>query len=470
MAEFARLCPVLLVAVLLATLGGTGSQAAAGRNRAGRAGGAATAVMSAPGPAIKVPVRWCGLQGSPTMSDPTLVGETTTNDVLIRRLQRASTNVTFPQTGVLFRSGATEDLPDFPIIPDPAFPGGEVIGGEEAQVVFNACRKVWQDEAPGVFGVTAINVKLINGGAGFLGFGGSYFDFCSDTMLELAFSKLMLVDNASILNANSPVNDPVDKVLAHELSHSLCLNHGDGANADDDGRLDEDPPDDEDFYPGDPQCPGVCGFDDDRDGSVDEGNVDDDDEDGLVDEDGPDPQSPDCATNMMCYEFPAGPAPDHIVVTPGGGSCPTPPEEAASQQHVLRCQATLHIPDREIEFFIAAEPPAQPAPPSGDLKVDDLFDVPSGDKFIDIDGVAAAVEEGTATYAVSTLGEFPASTSGLRYLFLADLDDNAATGGSAAQVSAEIGLAATLPGVDLIGEVVVDVSGDIPQSTAAAKR
>lgn len=36
-------------------------------------------------------------------------------------------------------------------------------------------------------------------------------------------------------------------------------------------------------------CPGICGKDDDGDGSIDEGNVNDDDEDGMADEDPPDP-------------------------------------------------------------------------------------------------------------------------------------------------------------------------------------
>ena len=59
----------------------------------------------------------------------------------------------------------------------------------------------------------------------------------------------------------------------------------DGIDNDGDNNTDEDPAAD---MNGD-GCPGVCGVDDDADGSIDEGNDDDDDEDGNVDEDWYDP-------------------------------------------------------------------------------------------------------------------------------------------------------------------------------------
>ena len=59
----------------------------------------------------------------------------------------------------------------------------------------------------------------------------------------------------------------------------------DGIDNDGDNNTDEDPAED---MNGD-GCPGVCGVDDDADGSIDEGNDDDDDEDGNVDEDWYDP-------------------------------------------------------------------------------------------------------------------------------------------------------------------------------------
>ena len=59
----------------------------------------------------------------------------------------------------------------------------------------------------------------------------------------------------------------------------------DGIDNDGDNNTDEDPAAD---MNGD-GCPGVCGVDDDADGTIDEGNDDDDDEDGNVDEDWYDP-------------------------------------------------------------------------------------------------------------------------------------------------------------------------------------
>ncbi len=58
-----------------------------------------------------------------------------------------------------------------------------------------------------------------------------------------------------------------------------------GVDDDDDQNRDEDPPADMNAD----GCPGVCGVDDDADGSVDEGSADDDDEDGQTNEDWLDP-------------------------------------------------------------------------------------------------------------------------------------------------------------------------------------
>src|SRR3989304_6077757 len=65
--------------------------------------------------------------------------------------------------------------------------------------------------------------------------------------------------------------------------------YGDGLDNDSDGNYDEEFTAD---MNGD-GCPGVCGTDDDGDGSVDEGRLNDDDEDGSVDEDPVDP--------LLCY-------------------------------------------------------------------------------------------------------------------------------------------------------------------------
>jgi len=59
----------------------------------------------------------------------------------------------------------------------------------------------------------------------------------------------------------------------------------DGLDNDNDGRIDEDPRAD---MNGD-GCPGVCAVDEDADGAIDEGGINDDDEDGSTDEDWLDP-------------------------------------------------------------------------------------------------------------------------------------------------------------------------------------
>lgn len=68
---------------------------------------------------VKVPLRWCGVEGSPSMTNPAVVGETSQNGVLLRRLGRAN-GIYAPQTTVAFRSGVTPlRMRDFPVIADP---------------------------------------------------------------------------------------------------------------------------------------------------------------------------------------------------------------------------------------------------------------------------------------------------------------------------------------------------------------
>ena len=70
--------------------------------------------------AVKVPLRWCGVSGAPSIDNPGQVLETTTDDVMAARHARVNDNIYVPQTRLAFRSGATALVPSYPVLPDPS--------------------------------------------------------------------------------------------------------------------------------------------------------------------------------------------------------------------------------------------------------------------------------------------------------------------------------------------------------------
>ena len=77
---------------------------------------------------IRVPISWCAVSGSqaadsPNIPDPWGGVDTTTDDVLWRRHERATDNIYLPEgTGITFRSGINDAIHsswNFPVINDP---------------------------------------------------------------------------------------------------------------------------------------------------------------------------------------------------------------------------------------------------------------------------------------------------------------------------------------------------------------
>ena len=99
------------------------------------------------GEILSVPIRWCGVQGAPSMDQPSLVGETTTDDVLWRRHERPTDRVYLPMAEITFRSAATATVKNgpqsFPIILDPDGIDGNIEGTLEASDAANQCRRAW---------------------------------------------------------------------------------------------------------------------------------------------------------------------------------------------------------------------------------------------------------------------------------------------------------------------------------------
>lgn len=120
-------------------------------------------IKELPGPPeglIKVPIRWCGLDGSPSMEDPGVVNRTTTDQVLITRHVRANSRIYYPQANLIFVSGARAG--GFPVI-EVDDPDGHVFNPRddrtEFRVAINKCRLAWRDINPAVTGVIAVSIN-----------------------------------------------------------------------------------------------------------------------------------------------------------------------------------------------------------------------------------------------------------------------------------------------------------------------
>ena len=111
---------------------------------------------------IRVPLSWCVTNGSqtavsPNIPDPWGGVDTTTDDVIWRRHERATDNIyLFQGTGITFRSGINDALHsslNFPIIGDPRAIGtlGNVTFEEsgtssrEYREMINDCFDKWQE-------------------------------------------------------------------------------------------------------------------------------------------------------------------------------------------------------------------------------------------------------------------------------------------------------------------------------------
>jgi hypothetical protein len=120
-------------------------------------------IVDLPGPPdlIRIPLRWCGLSGSPSMMDPSLLNLTTHNAVLLKRMWEVNKNIFLPYAGIQFISGARFSNFDFPIIDGPN-PNGHFRAKSDAydrDRAVNSCRLEWRDRDPAVTGMIAVNLN-----------------------------------------------------------------------------------------------------------------------------------------------------------------------------------------------------------------------------------------------------------------------------------------------------------------------
>jgi hypothetical protein len=366
---------------------------------------------------MRIPVRWCAITGAPSQINPGVVGEASLKDVLWRRHERVTDNIYQPQARITLRSGATASLPSFPVITDlnvsAGSQPGDVLdlnfdGGAEWRATINACRQAWRAAAPTVTGLTAVHIRRFVNAAGaptgLLGLGG--LPTLSNAASQMQRGDAMVIDNAYLL-PGSPLQvfgpDPVDKLLGHELAHGVATWHGDGVDNDNDGVLDGPPH----LYEGD-----------------------------ILN--GP---------NLMQYRM------DGITIT-------------AAQAEQMRTQAFLHIPDREVEGAAnALTAAASTVIPLGNTGIDTLGDVPAGMEFADVNEFGAAIDPtlGATYFFTNFNGVLPNDLTGLMVFFLADTDNNAATGGNPSAIGSGF---PDVSGIEMAIKATVNVSNGAATATA----
>lgn len=357
---------------------------------------------------VKIPVRWCALEGSPSASDSGKL-----NDILLERLDLVNTEVFSPQTSIQFRSGATNTgITSFPVIENKDLLGttvgspGDIVCDRDTKncadfkEVTRRCREKWQENAPQVTGLVAVQVRLIIDEQGKESSGGlATTPTFGNTASQIASGKVVVKDIQLSVSFFSRIKAP-----AQELGHALSLSHNDGT-----------------------------------------GNLD------IAE---PDPEN--IPHNVMGYDGGTGHTHFLRIRHPLNIFKRNAVELTDRQKDRLREQSIRHIPDRGINPIL---------PPLAIARVDSINDVPAGQEFIDIElfGVTVDQQTGEVTFVLSPLGELPDNIAGINYFFLADLDNDSATGGS----PDDIGIATTTQGVELIAQIRVDVAGALIQTASS---
>ena len=160
---------------------------------------------------IWVPVRWCGVEGAPSMANPSAVNESTTDNVLWRRHERPTDALYQIVVDMSFRSGATAAIKNgpqsFPIIRDPSGSGGNLINSGENTDSVIMCRRVWTMGDPLYFDQN--NNNVVNDG--------------TDTLLSTDFSTVGFV---ALGHNDAPLNPTPGDVRFVDLNTNGDFNIG----------------------------------------------------------------------------------------------------------------------------------------------------------------------------------------------------------------------------------------------------
>jgi hypothetical protein len=219
---------------------------------------------------IHIPLRWCALKGTMAVTNPGFFGELDTDSVLLRRQERASSQIWVPGARITFRSPFTRAVPtgsaNFPVIedPEPFGPGqmGDIRSPDNQALAaeFNKarlrCADKW-DQLATAFGTPlsgpiALNFRQFvdaNGNplGNVLGLGvppsttgrNVAFPECEIppvNIIGVGETFIGVVDLSFVPGPGPPLQDA--KVVAHELGHVLTLEHGNGLDDNNNRRYD----------------------------------------------------------------------------------------------------------------------------------------------------------------------------------------------------------------------------------------
>lgn len=213
---------------------------------------------------IVVPVRWCAVEGSPQAEGKT-PGQTVDGERMLDSLRDMNFTSTLAGARILFV--AAKSPSGIPVVadPDPDLfePGDITVGGPfpvEPGDAFVECEQEWGRRYPNQRGIIAVNARVIIGSEGVTGgaaptvprslwvqsptsgTGQRGDDLCGSPR-KLSVSDVSYMLNVVVFDPemyeqqpyNSSPSFAPDIVLAHELGHSLMLDHGNGLDDNGDG-------------------------------------------------------------------------------------------------------------------------------------------------------------------------------------------------------------------------------------------
>jgi len=315
---------------------------------------------------IKVPVRWVGLEGAPSLENPRQVLEETSDEVLLRRLQRVNDFTYMPKANMAFVSGATAAVPSFPIIPDPD-PNIGALGDvhTELQQILNDARGAWETLDPSVKGIVAVQINKFVDENGdmttLIGLGSEAYGSSSPWVVTVDAAYLLPCNLQAEPCLDGYPYDFAELTLGHEFGHALSLRHGNGLDDNGNGLIDDEAEGEEDW------------------------------------------ETLSTGLNLMQY---------------GGGNVLT-----SGQRIIIRRYALQHIPD------ILVDPVVLPLLDNRVDMLRDVPEAEKF-LDIDNFGMVINLNNETTLFSQEVAGVFSDNISGLDYFFLADLDNNQDTGGS----------------------------------------
>lgn len=179
-------------------------------------------------------MRWCALNGSPSVTNPNQYSEfDTVEEILDHRLIDLSHRIYVPQAQMTFFSTSRET--GYPIFEGPR-PEGDFDydnAGSDSRKAINKCRLEWQATDPTAPGMIAINLnRFIEGGTDSNGYWG--YSLTPDKRRDPGYQLLSgatVIDNAYFVSPPAPsdlatgVQDVRQKWLGHEIAHALTLVH-----------------------------------------------------------------------------------------------------------------------------------------------------------------------------------------------------------------------------------------------------